>query len=286
MVINNNKKKKAYLIIAIISLFLTIASVLCGIFIFEAFYIVLPFSVPLLIIFFILSFLFNDFFKYELTINNFILTYKSHKRNFSFYLNEIERIKYTIQPEKRVLLLFLYNKEIKVIYGLKKKDILKIQEYINIDIEIKNEIIPLKVRFKDFIIDLKKGIKDHQKEIIFVLIGLIISTISFIIFLKKLIPSNLNFILFIVCLLLYGTIEAYFIYFKDKMFTTFERIFLLITALIIYTVIIFAAVLLFFCVFLKLKFSIDYLYYVIFSIPSFVIVIGIVALALLLLAYS
>lgn len=285
MVINNNKKKKAYLIIGIISLFLTIVSILCGIFIFEAFYIVLPFSVPLLITFFILSFLFNDFFKYELTINNFILTYKSHKRNFSFYLNEIERIKYTIQPEKRVLLLFLYNKEIKVIYGLKKKDILKIQEYINIDIEIKNEIIPLKVRFKDFIVDLKKDIKDHQKEIIFVLIGLIISTISFIIFLKKLIPSNLNFILFIICIL-YGTIEAYFIYFKKKMSTTFERIFLLIMALIIYTVIIFAAVLLFFCAFLKLKFSIDYLYYVIFSIPSFVIVIGIVALALLMLAYS
>ena len=285
MVISNNKKKKAYLIIAIISLLLTIVSILCGIFIFEAFYIVLPFSVPLLITFFILSLLFNDFFKYELTINNFILTYKSHKRNFSFYLNEIERTKYTIQPEKRVLLLFLYNKEIKVIYGLKKKDILKIQEYINIDIEIKNEIIPLKVRFKDFIIDLKKAIKDHQKEIIFVLIGLIISTISFIIFLKKLIPSNLNFILFIICIL-YGTIEAYFIYFKDKMFTTFERIFLLIMALIIYTVIIFAAVLLFFCAFLKLKFSIDYLYYVIFSIPSFVIVIGIVALALLMLAYS
>ena len=285
MVINNNKKKKAYLIIGIISLFLTIVSILCGIFIFEAFYIVLPFSVPLLITFFILSFLFNDFFKYELTINNFILTYKSHKRNFSFYLNEIERIKYTIQPEKRVLLLFLYNNEIKVIYGLKKKAILKIQEYINIDIEIKNEIIPLKVRFKDFIVDLKKDIKDHQKEIIFVLIGLIISTISFIIFLKKLIPSNLNFILFIICIL-YGTIEAYFIYFKKKMSTTFERIFLLIMALIIYTVIIFAAVLLFFCAFLKLKFSIDYLYYVIFSIPSFVIVIGIVALALLMLAYS
>ena len=275
MVISNNKKKKAYLIIAIISLFLTIASVLCGIFIFEAFYIVLPFSVPLLITFFILSFLFNEFFKYELTINNFILTYKSHKRNFSFYLNEIEKISYTIQPRKTVLLLFLYNKEIKVIYGLKKNDILKIQEYINIDIEIKNEIIPLKVRFKNFIIDLKRAIKDHQKEIIFVLIGLIISTISFFIFLKKLIPSNFNFILFIICIL-YGTIEA----------TTFERIFLLIMALIIYTVIIFAAVLLFFCVFLKLKFSIDYLYYVIFSIPSFVIVIGIVALALLMLAYS
>lgn len=285
MVISNNKKKKAYLIIAIISLFLTIASVLCGIFIFEAFYIVLPFSVPLLITFFILSFLFNEFFKYELTINNFILTYKSHKRNFSFYLNEIEKISYTIQPRKTVLLLFLYNKEIKVIYGLKKNDILKIQEYINIDIEIRNEIIPLKVKFKNFIIDLKRAIKDHQKEIIFVLIGLIISTISFFIFLKKLIPSNLNFILFIICIL-YGTIEAYFIYFKKKMSTTFERIFLLIMALIIYTVIIFAAVLLFFCVFLKLKFSIDYLYYVIFSIPSFVIVIGIVALALLMLAYS
>lgn len=285
MVISNNKKKKVYLIIAIISLFLTIASVLCGIFIFEAFYIVLPFSVPLLITFFILSFLFNEFFKYELTINNFILTYKSHKRNFSFYLNEIEKISYTIQPRKTVLLLFLYNKEIKVIYGLKKNDILKIQEYINIDIEIKNEIIPLKVRFKNFIIDLKRAIKDHQKEIIFVLIGLIISTISFFIFLKKLIPSNFNFILFIICIL-YGTIEAYFIYFKKKMSTTFERIFLLIMALIIYTVIIFAAVLLFFCVFLKLKFSIDYLYYVIFSIPSFVIVIGIVALALLMLAYS
>lgn len=285
MVISNNKKKKAYLIIAIISLFLTIASVLCGIFIFEAFYIVLPFSVPLLITFFILSFLFNEFFKYELTINNFILTYKSHKRNFSFYLNEIEKISYTIQPRKTVLLLFLYNKEIKVIYGLKKNDILKIQEYINIDIEIRNEIIPLKVRFKNFIIDLKRAIKNHQKEIIFVLIGLIISTISFFIFLKKLIPSNLNFILFIICIL-YGTIEAYFIYFKKKMSTTFEKIFLLIMALIIYTVIIFAAVLLFFCVFLKLKFSIDYLYYVIFSIPSFVIVIGIVALALLMLAYS
>ena len=95
------------------------------------------------------------------------------------------------------LSLFLYNKEIKVIYGLKKNDILKIQEYTNIDIEIKNEIIPLKVRFKNFIIDLKRAIKDHQKEIIFVLIGLIISTISFFIFLKKLIPSNFNFILFI-----------------------------------------------------------------------------------------
>ena len=70
------------------------------------------------------------------------------------------------------------------------------------------------------------------------------------------------------------------------MFTTFERIFLLIMALIIYTVIIFATVLLFFCAFLKLKFSIDYLYYSIFSIPSFVIVIGIIALALLILAYS
>ncbi len=285
MVISNNKKKKVYLIIAIISLFLTIASVLCGIFIFEAFYIVLPFSVPLLITFFILSFLFNEFFKYELTINNFILTYKSHKRNFSFYLNEIEKISYTIQPRGKILLLFLYNKEIKVIYGLKKNDILKIQEYINIDIEIRNEIIPLKVRFKNFIIDLKRAIKDHQKETIFVLIGLIISTISFFIFLKKLIPSNLNFILFIICIL-YGTIEAYFIYFKKKMSTTFEKIFLLIMALIIYTVVIFAAVLLFFCVFLKLKFSIDYLYYVIFSIPSFVIVIGIVALALLVIAYS
>ena len=188
--------------------------------------------------------------------------------------------------EAKTLWFYMANDNIDKII-LSKRVVKLLQKEINIKIEYDLKIpkVPFKQKIKELYTSLNKKIKEYKRIIIFAIIGLGLTIISFILHAR----FNKNVILDIILALItftYGIIQFYYAYFSKTDFDKFEKIFFSIGSAILFIVIVSLLILIGMCVMLDLSATIYILLWSCFLIPSFIIVVGIVILLMVGISYS
>ena len=170
--------------------------------------------------------------------------------------------------------------------NMSKSKIKKLAKYINKTLiydsltrsqYIKNNILSRRQ-------EIKKFIKNNKKKNFVSLIDLIITIFSFVLYyiLKKNFYISLILSLFSIS---YCILQLYFLYFVDKEYGKFGRIFLSILSTLMINILFLLVILLLF-VFLKIEFDIvNVLIYSIFLLPSFIEVFAIIILLMTCLGY-
>lgn len=212
------------------------------------------------------------------------IEYRSKKESFKLSLSSINEITYKKNPkgEFKELTIHQYNDNYYYIV-LSKNGIKKLSKLISIPIISKERTFKENVKynihsFKDFLIK-------EKYRIVFTIIGLFFSITSIVLLLNF--KKNI-FLITTLCIInfIYCVLQLYYLYFKKKDFDRFARIFLSIISTIGLMLIFFVIISIILAL-LKVEFNVMYI--LICSaliLPSFVVVIGIIALLLLCLSYA
>ena len=216
-------------------------------------------------------------------VNNQYIRFKTNKNEFQIPVSNIQKLVYKKNKNDFYELSIILFDNTSHALNISRKDASKLSSIINIEMnyEKKKEAIPFKEKIKKQKDSFLQLIKENKQKIIFTIIGLFISVISIVLYVNF---KSFVYLTILLCLinLTYGIIQLYYIYFKEKFFSKIERItltifFALIFVLISFIIMIIAVAL------LKQVFTVDLLVYSIMLLPSFIVVIAIVLLAMLLL---
>lgn len=216
-------------------------------------------------------------------VNNQYIRFKTNKNEFQIPVSNIQKLVYKKNKNDYYELSIILFDNTSHALNISRKDASKLSSIINIEMnyEKKKEAIPFKEKIKKQKDSFLQLIKENKQKIIFTIIGLFISIFSIVLYVNF---KSFVYLTILLCLinLTYGIIQLYYIYFKEKFFSKTERItltvfFALIFVLISFIIMIIAVAL------LKQAFTVDLLVYSIMLLPSFIVVIAIVLLAMLLL---
>jgi len=230
----------------------------------------------------LISYLFIRKYSSYILINENYLEYINKKDDFKISLDNIYKLSYRRNPkgdfkelsiillDQRIIKLVLTKKVIKRIAHLTNKELM-FDDYTKIE------------RFKLWILDLFKKMKEHLKEILFTITGLMLTILFFIIFLNN---KENNILTMSLCIIsfIYSSIQFYFVYFVDKNYGLIMRIFLSIFASILIGIIFFIIL----CIggaLIKDLVVINVLIYSVLLLPSFIVVVVILMLILAGLSY-
>ena len=220
-------------------------------------------------------------------INNQSFEYKDYKKpinDFKIAVNFIEKV-YCRPTELggQRFVIILKDQSRREIKLVSKKMARRIAKSINQSVEYSKLEKKQKIK-RNFWKDFKNFIKDEKKIIIYIIIGLLITICSFIIE-NKYDNKLISIILSVLCIVL-GGLQLNEMYLKEKYDKLSDKLIIGSIFFFVFCVIQFGVICLVELVLLKNIMSIKYLFYVFYTIPSFVIVILILVLLLMSLSYA
>ncbi len=233
----------------------------------------------------------KKFFKtliWKLTINDRYIIFQSEKENITIDITKIISVNSIINANSNYSLSFKYINDIVLsLKSITKSTYKFIAKRIPLVPPIPKKIKEKRITTKQFLIQSKEKVIKNIDKIITAIIGLGVSILSISLYVNY--KTSLFVIVFcsIICFI-FGVFEFYFVYvrksheYKDKI----TQIVLSILFTLIYHVIVFVIMVVLCCVLASKPFTVDLLFYTIFSYPSFVIVIAIIMLLMVGASYA
>ena len=149
---------------------------------------------------------------------------------------------------------------------------------------IEDATVKFSKKFINWWKDLMVIISDNKYKILFTILGLIISIASFFLYINFKDQIWLCIIL-ILTNLTYGILLLYFLYFNKKILSEFNKWLFVILSTFFFILFIFLIITVI-SAYNQQGFSIDYLVYAIMLLPSFVIVLALIAIVIICLGYA
>ena len=198
----------------------------------------------------------------------------------------IKKIEYKKEKDQpKTLYFYMVNNNVEK-FTFTKKVVKEIEQLIDIPIEynLKVKKIPFKTKWHNFINKIKTFLKEYKIIIIFTILGLIITVVSFIIHANNKNNVLINVILGIICFA-FGSVQFYYAYFVEKDYDKFTRKVMAVFASIVFIIIV-ALLILIGMAIVKVEVTAFVLLWALYLLPSFLIVVGIVILIIVGLSYA
>lgn len=204
-----------------------------------------------------------------------------NREDYNVSTTLIEKLRYVDDCNGNSLLLIKYDGTTDRL-NISKKDAFLMSKIINKPIE--DATVKISKKFINWWKDLMVIISDNKYKILFTILGLIISIASFFLYINFKDQIWLCIIL-ILTNLTYGILQLYFLYFNEKIYSEFNKWLFVILSTFFFILFIFLIITVI-SAYNQQGFSIDYLVYAIMLLPSFVIVLALIAIVIICLGYA